>query len=266
MLIAARHIYQKAGFKLTRTERHQKLGLAGGERALGFGSVAFHFPERHAVAPLRLGPSQVLVQPRHDLDEIARAGNDSRAGAPESRPRHPGRRRASPAGRKCKSHRRRRPWRATGWPRCRFWGSSPPGTAPKSASIFFSNSGSIASGVTSRPVKPVPPVVMITSIAGSAIHCLTRRADRLDIVRHDAALGDHVAGGNDALHQDRARLVVLEIAGVGHGQHRDLERHELSLSSIPGIGQTSTQSGVRNNNTPRVCLPTAYRTPRPCPV
>ena len=33
-------------------------------------------------------------------------------------------------------------------------------------SIRFSNSGSIASGVTSRPVKPVPPVVMIDVDAG----------------------------------------------------------------------------------------------------
>src|SRR5580700_6875564 len=41
-------------------------------------------------------------------------------------------------------------------------------------SIFFSNSGSTASGVTSRPVKPVPPVVMITSITGSAIQPLMR--------------------------------------------------------------------------------------------
>ena len=40
-------------------------------------------------------------------------------------------------------------------------------------SIRFSNSGSIASGVTSRPVKPVPPVVMIASTPGSAIHRLT---------------------------------------------------------------------------------------------
>ena len=37
-------------------------------------------------------------------------------------------------------------------------------------SIRFSNSGSMASGVTSRPVKPVPPVVMMTSTPGSAIH------------------------------------------------------------------------------------------------
>ncbi len=40
-------------------------------------------------------------------------------------------------------------------------------------SMRFSNSGSTASGVTSRPVKPVPPVEMITSMAGSAIQALT---------------------------------------------------------------------------------------------
>ena len=40
-------------------------------------------------------------------------------------------------------------------------------------SIRFSNNGSTASGVTSRPVKPVPPVVMTTSTPASAIHFLT---------------------------------------------------------------------------------------------
>src|SRR5947199_18720 len=38
----------------------------------------------------------------------------------------------------------------------------------------FSNKGSTASGVRSRPVKPVPPVVMMTSTAGSAIQPLMR--------------------------------------------------------------------------------------------
>jgi len=40
-------------------------------------------------------------------------------------------------------------------------------------SMRFSNRGSIASGVTSRPVKPVPPVVMTTSMAGSATQPFT---------------------------------------------------------------------------------------------
>jgi hypothetical protein len=39
--------------------------------------------------------------------------------------------------------------------------------------IHFSNRGSMASGVTSRPVNPVPPVVMIASTPGSAIHART---------------------------------------------------------------------------------------------
>jgi len=41
--------------------------------------------------------------------------------------------------------------------------------AMEKPSIRFSNNGSIASGVTSRPVKPVPPVVMIASTPESAI-------------------------------------------------------------------------------------------------
>jgi hypothetical protein len=40
-------------------------------------------------------------------------------------------------------------------------------------SISFSNSGLTASGVTSRPVKPVPPVVITTSTAGSLIQRFT---------------------------------------------------------------------------------------------
>ena len=62
----------------------------------------------------------------------------------------------------------------------------------------------------------------------SAIQALTRCADRLDVVLDDRALGEHVAGGADALDQRRAGLVVRRFARVGHSQHRDLQRHELS--------------------------------------
>ncbi len=95
-------------------------------------------------------------------------------------------------------------------------------------SMRFSNSGSTASGVTSRPVKPVPPVVMMTSMNLSAIQAFTRCADRLDVVLDDRALGEHVAGGADALGQRGAGFVVGKLARVGHGEHRDLQRHELS--------------------------------------
>ena len=40
-------------------------------------------------------------------------------------------------------------------------------------SIRFSNKGSTASGVTSRPVKPVPPVEMTTSMNLSSIQAFT---------------------------------------------------------------------------------------------
>ena len=40
-------------------------------------------------------------------------------------------------------------------------------------SISFSNSGRTASGVTSRPVNPVPPVEMTTSMLASAIQART---------------------------------------------------------------------------------------------
>ena len=47
-------------------------------------------------------------------------------------------------------------------------------------SMTLSNKGCIASGVTSRPVRPVPPVEMITSIAGSSIHfCAALRIESI---------------------------------------------------------------------------------------
>src|SRR5580704_14039918 len=66
------------------------------------------------------------------------------------------------------------------------------------------------------------------------------RADRLDVVGDDAALGDVMAGGDDALHQHRPRLVVLERTGVGNRQHRDLQRHELLGFVEPGHRYTFT--------------------------
>ena len=96
----------------------------------------------------------------------------------------------------------------------------------------FSNSGSTASGVTSRPVKPVPPVVMTASMAGSAIHLRTTpRILRTSSV-HDRAVGEHVAGRFDALGKRRARAVVGERAGVGNGQHREADRNERLVVSF----------------------------------
>src|SRR3954470_11149621 len=53
-----------------------------------------------------------------------------------------------------------------------FWKLIQRKVSPK-PSIFFSNTLSKASGVTSRPVTPVPPVEITTSISGSAIQVLS---------------------------------------------------------------------------------------------
>ena len=93
-------------------------------------------------------------------------------------------------------------------------------------SIRFSNSGSIASGVTSRPVKPVPPVVMMASTPASAIHRLTmtRIASTSSMMISRAASVWPAAV--EPLGQRGAGLVVRQRAGVRDRQHRDVERHE----------------------------------------
>ena len=103
-------------------------------------------------------------------------------------------------------------------------------------SMRFSNSGSAASGVTSRPVKPVPPVVMIDvdrRIGDPRFHT---RADFLHLVGHDGAGSERVAGRLDALGQRRAGLVVGERACVRYGEHRDPERYECAGVVEPGHG------------------------------
>ena len=103
-------------------------------------------------------------------------------------------------------------------------------------SMRFSNSGSIASGVTSRPVKPVPPVVMMTSIAGSAIQAFTCARIFSTSSVTIARAADRMAGLLDPLGQRRAGFVVGELAGVRHRQHRDLQRDEVSLVVDAGHG------------------------------
>ncbi len=95
-------------------------------------------------------------------------------------------------------------------------------------SMRFSNKGSTASGVTSRPVNPVPPVVMTTSIDLSAIQPLNARADRLHLVLDDRPFGDSVTSRANAFDQGRTGRVVVVFARIGDRQHRNLQRHELT--------------------------------------
>ena len=98
-------------------------------------------------------------------------------------------------------------------------------------SMRFSKIGSSASGVTSRPVKPVPPVVMTTSTPDPwTSRALARAPGRSPPGRRErwgSAVGKDVPGLRDAVGERLAGFVVGHRARVGHGEHRDVERHEL---------------------------------------
>ena len=93
-------------------------------------------------------------------------------------------------------------------------------------SMRFSKIGSSASGVTSRPVKPVPPVVMITSIAASFDHDSTRsRILSVSSVTMSRAASLWPAASMRSA-SVCAGFVVGERARVGDGQHGDADRDE----------------------------------------
>ncbi len=120
-------------------------------------------------------------------------------------------------------------------------------------SIRFSNSGSSASGVTSRPVKPVPPVVMIASTPGSAIQALTcaRILSTSSVtIAAPRACGRHL----DPFSQHRAGLVVRHLARVGNGQDGDVERDEIS-----GLVDTGHFAGLVPDAAQRVSDATQIR-------
>ena len=112
-------------------------------------------------------------------------------------------------------------------------------------SIRFSSRGSIASGVTSRPVKPVPPVVMMTSTAGSETHPFTRERNLLDVVGHDGSAGHDVAGLLDALGEHRADLSSASRRVSDTVNTAIFSAMNCLLSSIPGIWRHSLGVIVR---------------------
>ena len=97
VLTAARHIYESCGFKLIVERTAAQLGPAGRQRALGTGDLGARCARRLRLSPWDgAGARRAAASVRRSCT----AGSDSRAGAPESRPRHRGRRRASPARRR----------------------------------------------------------------------------------------------------------------------------------------------------------------------
>ena len=61
------------------------------------------------------------------------------------------------------------------------------------------------------------------------------RADLLDVVGDDGARRNGVARLLDALGKRRAGLVVGELARVGHGQHRDFSGMNCAVCRCPGM-------------------------------
>jgi hypothetical protein len=91
-------------------------------------------------------------------------------------------------------------------------------------SIRFSNSGSTASGVTSRPVNGAAGGNDRID-AGIGDPAFDDDSDRIDVVDNDLARGQMMTGGRQPLRQRRARLVIRQRARVRDRQHRDVEGH-----------------------------------------
>jgi NAD(P)-dependent dehydrogenase (short-subunit alcohol dehydrogenase family) len=84
------------------------------------------------------------------------------------------------------------------------------------------------------------------------------RTDVLNIVGNDRARGELVPGGFKPLHQRRAGLVVRHLAGVGDGQDRNVERDEISRFVDAGhydyscAARNVSQSATRPDSSPRL--------------
>jgi len=143
----------------------------------------------------------------------------------------PCRRRWSPAARRYRSRWRRLPWRGSCIVEVPIFLEADPAEGLAEASIFFSNSPSMASGVTSRPDD-----------AGARSRSRPRSGDRRSTSSpgHGSwprrpvtiAVGQHWAVACDALDQRVAGLVRLQRGGCRNRQHGDVHRLERLGSSM----------------------------------
>src|ERR1700733_11113507 len=214
----------------------------------------------------RLGPAQVLVEPRHDLDEIARAvpiielmhqnfvpgvlAGARRTGQAKNIGR------ASDAGGGARLDRRSADFLETDHQKQRR----------EAVHLFFEQrldrfGGDVAAGKSGAAGRDDDVDHRISDPG------LYAGADGLDIVMDEAALGDEMPGRDDSLHQKSARFVVLHRARVGYRQHRELERYELPALIDPSHGYTFTQLSLDHfraggKSLPTVSSPTACCRPR----
>ena len=97
-------------------------------------------------------------------------------------------------------------------------------------SISLSNSGRTASGVTSRPVRPVPPVVTTASIIGSAIHLRITARMAFTSSGTMALSASSCPASRHARRQQMARRIRLIRPRIRDRHHADaqrLERHRV---------------------------------------
>src|SRR5262249_5703264 len=174
----------------------------------------------------RLGAAQVLVEPRHDLDEIARPITVVELVAQDLVPGV-----AAGAGRGRQTDDVSRAGDSGGGTRLHRRG------ADLAEAPHVEDGGEALHALLEQRLDRLRRHVA-ASEAGTAggDHDVNHRigdplfhagANQLDIVGDDGAVGDRVTRRLDAPDKRGARLVVRQRAGIGYGEHRDLQRHEL---------------------------------------
>ncbi len=217
-----------------RGQRRGRRSLAGSrlrmplDRSRRFAPPSRHRGRRGYTSRPAPSAAQMLVQPRHDLARNCRGACGSRVERRGCRPSRRGRRRASPAGRRCRSRPRRRRWRDSGS------SSADLGVAQHVErnretvhALSEQRLDRLRRHVAPR-VKPVPPeVVKTTSTPAVLAPASDHGGDRFAIVGDDLARCKLMAGRG----RRRSASVWLDLssasARVGDGEHRDVERDEL---------------------------------------
>ena len=170
---ALRRVTALCRHRNARLSRSQALHAQGRSPASRHGLSRVFFIANRGAITFTYFSASCLRSGAASVRRSCRAGSGCRAAGARCRPSRPCRRRSSRAARRCR-------WRWRRPPLARdcmvevpiFWKLIQRKVSPK-PSMRFSKSPSIASGATSRPVTPVPPVLITTSMPGSSIHFFT---------------------------------------------------------------------------------------------
>src|SRR6185437_12937225 len=190
----------------------------------------------------------MFVQPRHDLDEIAGARAVIELGGQDAVPAV-----AAGAGRAWQTEDEGRPRHACGGSALDGRGADlgvaeqMKGDRESVHALFEQRLDRLRRDVAPREAGTAGGDDGVdTLISNPSSH---HRADRLDIVLHDLARGELVAGRGETVDERGSGFVVGNRARVRNGQHRNVERNELLrlidgghaplLLSCPALGPAS---------------------------